>query len=626
MFERIHELIRKGEVVLFCGAGMSIEAGYPSGNALAKTIYDALTDDEREQISQQLTLPDLSEAYIDLKLGKRHALIQILKKEFSKEPTSLRLHQMLLHTPQIKTIITTNYDTLFERAYGDQAVVIKSNADVSYIPADKIQIIKIHGDLSVPDSVLISKSDYTRFFDSQKQELLWTLVKERLATKTILFAGYNLDDINIESIFTKITEQLGSDSREVFMLAPNLPQLKIQSLMRKGINYLDTTAGIFFEGLQQNIRENINDDLVNGWVDAETYRKVLQLNKLNPKLTAMKDRYSISGVEAIDKQVTGSISFSIDSGNRETLEKVRKLFKEGDLSELVLDKSNTSNLSMYLNGIRFPGSEGEQLIFKPAPLASSEVDFIFNDDAEFEKIKADIYRSGDDIVFVIQLRTAELLLRLPASNLLDLSNFNSNITFKHVPEFQRPSEEIETFSFIYSLGSSGGISIHGKNFGKMKFRMAVLEPMIKEAEKNLYYFRGLKTLEKYFDVRFEEVKEITEKTFHILNNMLALAEGCELTMVWNESLLVQSEDQKVKEKVIADMTGDVQKNVGFYGEEPELVELHGQELKLGYRQTRVLEPFIENLEAVRVDPGVTIKIKSATDQVLITYSQHAPEP
>lgn len=623
MFDRIYELIRKGEVVLFCGAGMSIEAGYPSGWALAQTIFNSLTEAERSQINGELTLPDLSEAYIDLKLGKRNSLVQILKQEFSKEPKSLTLHESLMHAPQIKTIITTNYDTLFEKAYGEHAVVIRQNEDVPYMPTDKVQIIKIHGDLSLPDSVLISKSDYTRYFDTQKQELVWTLVKEKLATKNVLFAGYSLEDVNIESIITKITQQLGGNTREMFLLAPDLPELKVQSLSRKGVHYLNGKAGDFFKGLQQNIREHINADLTKGWVDAETFRKVLQLNKLNPKLRAVKEGYHVSGVEGIDRQVAGSVSFTIDQANKELIEKVQGLFKNGDLSEVVLDESNTQNLSVYINDIRFPGNEGDKLVFKPMPLASAEVDFVFNDGVEFEKISTKVYRSGNDVVFVVKLKTAELSLRLPASNLLNMSNFTSNITFKRDQDYLRPSDEIETYSFIHSLAASGGITIHGEKFGKLKFGMAVLDPMIEEAEKYLYYFKSLKVLEKYFDVRFGEINEITDKTFKVLENMLALAEDGQIISVWTEGLNCQVENAEGKEKFINELTKDREANIGYFGQQAETVELHGQELYLGYRTTRILEPYIENLERMRSDSTNQIIIKSAINEVLITFSKES---
>jgi NAD-dependent SIR2 family protein deacetylase len=623
MYERIYELIRKGEVVLFCGAGMSIGAGFPSGNSLAASIYDTLSPGERSQIGSSLSLADLTEAFIDLKLGKRHALVEILKEIFNKEPNSMDLHNRVTQVPQIKTVITTNYDTLFERAYGTAAVTVKENVDVAYIPSEKVQIIKIHGDLSVPDSILICRSDYTRYFDTNVRQLVWTLVKERLSTKTILFMGYSLEDSNIESIFKKISEQLGSNLRECFLLAPSLPKLKIDKLTRMGIHYLDGTAEDFITGLQENIRENINDDLKKRWVDAETYRKVLEQHSLNPKLTAKEGKFVVSGVDGIDQIANGKITFSVNRSNKELIEKVRNLFTKGELSELVLDQDNTVNLSLYLNDIRFPGSPGEQLIIKPAPVASSDIDFLFDNGKEFERIKTEIYKSGENAVFLIYLKTAKLKLTMPFVDLLDISKFSSNVTYSHCAEYQRPNDEIETFEFLHALGSSGGITVHGAKLGSYKLNMPTTAQMVDEAEKYLYYFRSLKTIEKYFKVKFDKIGEITDKTYVVLNNMLALAEDEKLTVRSTDSITITNTDPVTRQQVIDHVTRNEHGGIGMKGEAFETVNLHGQDLQLGYRQTELVEPYIDHLEKVLSDPNFNIEIRSARDERVITFNQNS---
>ena len=45
--EEIYKLIREESVALFCGAGLSIKAGYPSGAKLAESLYSNLIDDEK---------------------------------------------------------------------------------------------------------------------------------------------------------------------------------------------------------------------------------------------------------------------------------------------------------------------------------------------------------------------------------------------------------------------------------------------------------------------------------------------------------------------------------------------------------------------------------------------------
>ena len=50
----------------------------------------------------------------------------------------------------------------------------------------------------MPDFIIITKSDYDNFLGNKREEdILWTVIKEKIATKNILFIGYNLEDSNI---------------------------------------------------------------------------------------------------------------------------------------------------------------------------------------------------------------------------------------------------------------------------------------------------------------------------------------------------------------------------------------------------------------------------------------------
>ena len=93
--ERIFELIRKEEVVLFAGAGMSMYAGYPSGAKLSQILYDNLSDDIKPDIEFTYNLPKLCDDIFQLKGGNKSYLLEILKKEFKRTPISTETHKLL---------------------------------------------------------------------------------------------------------------------------------------------------------------------------------------------------------------------------------------------------------------------------------------------------------------------------------------------------------------------------------------------------------------------------------------------------------------------------------------------------------------------------------------------------
>ena len=147
--ESLFELIRKEEVVLFVGAGLSIYAGFPSGNELKKIFIENLTKEEKENIDLEQKLDSLTEDIYRIKGNNKNFLIDVLNKTFNKDTKNLKTHILLSKIPHFKTIITTNYDKLFEEAYKSKCQIIINEKQISNIDKTKSQIFKVHGDLSL---------------------------------------------------------------------------------------------------------------------------------------------------------------------------------------------------------------------------------------------------------------------------------------------------------------------------------------------------------------------------------------------------------------------------------------------------------------------------------------------
>ncbi len=185
--DSLFELIRREEVVIWAGAGLSLYAGYPSGNSLKELLYKSLSQSEKRQIRKSNMLPDFAEDFVKLKNNNKHELLRILENNFiGKAPKSNEYHAKLASIPHIHTIITTNYDRLFEEAYKEKGQVMLSPLNIPYIDSKKTQIFKVHGDFVDPESIIITKSDYLNFFskDSEYNDL-WTTVKAQLFIPTI---------------------------------------------------------------------------------------------------------------------------------------------------------------------------------------------------------------------------------------------------------------------------------------------------------------------------------------------------------------------------------------------------------------------------------------------------------
>lgn len=99
-------------------------------------------------------------------------------------------------------IITTNYDQLIETStneFCEQYQVIVYDRDLLNAQKGKY-IIKMHGDLSRTDSIVLKEQDYLDY--SQKHILIELFIKSLLTDHIVLFLGYSLNDYNIKLIIS----------------------------------------------------------------------------------------------------------------------------------------------------------------------------------------------------------------------------------------------------------------------------------------------------------------------------------------------------------------------------------------------------------------------------------------
>jgi hypothetical protein len=190
---RIVSTIRKNDAILWAGSGLSLYAGYPCGKKLSRIILESAESDKDKEILKVYinSLMDISNEFSQI--YSRDKLIEIIKKNFdvapSTEPTT---HCYISKIPQINTIITTNYDHLFEMAYENRVTVCTGTVFKKTIKG-MVDLYKIHGDTTDPDSIIITSKDYAQFYD-KLDTVLWNKIKGLLAEKSVIFVGYSLED------------------------------------------------------------------------------------------------------------------------------------------------------------------------------------------------------------------------------------------------------------------------------------------------------------------------------------------------------------------------------------------------------------------------------------------------
>lgn len=226
--------IRTGNCVLFVGAGLSAQSGLPTWAELMTPLAQQLG------VSEKTDYTHIAQYYQN-QMG-RHGLITKIIEALKKPTAPSEVHQLIASLP-FQVIFTTNYDSLLERALsseGKSLTVTVSDVGAAYWSADKVQVIKMHGSIDDPESLVITADDYSTYF--RRHPLITNVLKTQLLTKTFLFLGYSLSDPDFNMIFDEIRFDAEMHRRISFCITPHADRLAVDDWKRKGIEIILSDA------------------------------------------------------------------------------------------------------------------------------------------------------------------------------------------------------------------------------------------------------------------------------------------------------------------------------------------------------------------------------------------------
>jgi hypothetical protein len=612
---RVFDLVQSGELILFCGAGMSLYAGYPSGLMVANVLYGALSKDDKSHISKYLPLPSLAQEFEEIK--GREELLKLVKGLFDIPPISDATHKLLPEIPQIKTIITTNYDTLFESAFGLKGSVVRNSVELVKKDRKNTEILKIHGDFNNPGSILITRDDYTRFFDEQHEEILWNAVRERLAANAVLFIGYTLEDAHLESIVHKINSLLGKDRKEFFLLAPDLITHKQKRLEKIGITYINGKAEILIKDLHGHIRKSCYEDFDKGLIGADLIREIFNKNDLDFTLESENNRFKLNNIKGISKPLTGNLTFQVDHKNKDFIKHLNEVISNTVLGEVVLDEKSVQNLNLYLNGIRIPNKGAGKLIIKSGPLKQFKAEIAFENGRSYTDLQMQIFSTKTKFFLVFKVSVLEIQFECKIE---DLQGLNFQVKIKRQENYGLLKDELQIYHFMQDLSRAGKISMFSDGIDGLAFTKEKTDELQLEAEKYLYYLENLKRVEDHFNFRFKPLQRITQQSYIRLNVILCDMDNIPYLSVF-EGAWPFVMTNPVTGREFLDLL-----ETGLYplqniNEESETFELHGKTIFMGYRISSLLEPYVVNLEEVMADMSKTVLVKSRSETVEIIFKK-----
>jgi len=201
----------RGELALFLGAGVSMSAGLPSWGGL----LDELAARAKMSSDERLALAELRNALDQATLVERRlkhqseSIGQAVAKILGPRRYYAIAHALLAALP-VREAITTNYDQLFEDAWSQSDPDGLSILPGAMKPDARRWLLKMHGCLSDPDRVVLTRSSYTRY--DEQLPALGGMVQAFLVTRHVLFVGFSLSDDNFHRIVDAVRRLRGDGS------------------------------------------------------------------------------------------------------------------------------------------------------------------------------------------------------------------------------------------------------------------------------------------------------------------------------------------------------------------------------------------------------------------------------
>lgn len=193
--------LQEGKASLFIGSGISRKSGYARWKDILKECAEEIELNVEKESQDLITL---AQFYVNDK--NRTKINQTISDYFKDSNGDItEVHKKLCSFP-VKSIWTTNYDTLIERSLAsldiNYSVLTDDKSYTSILRNAKILVHKIHGDVKIPSECIITRSDYESY--EKKHDIVLSELKGEMCANSFLFLGYSFSDTDIQHILSKI--------------------------------------------------------------------------------------------------------------------------------------------------------------------------------------------------------------------------------------------------------------------------------------------------------------------------------------------------------------------------------------------------------------------------------------
>ena len=240
----------EGRCVLFVGSGVSYGEGIPSAADLAATLVAEMKQYGAEQSvlkAAQNDLSDLSKvatlygSIFQPEKAKRR-VCELVKEAEDKSPA--RVHAKIARFTSLEHIVTTNWDTLIEKALPSPGtIVVRRESELRNVRQRWTNVYKIHGCISLPDEIVVDLHAYDVF--STQRAPFADLIKTLLRQFVFVCVGHSMQDSNFRSLLGEVLGDSKLQPGSHFFVLPHNAILQKAEFGRWGFEHISATAEDF---------------------------------------------------------------------------------------------------------------------------------------------------------------------------------------------------------------------------------------------------------------------------------------------------------------------------------------------------------------------------------------------
>jgi hypothetical protein len=249
---RLHGDIVQQSCAVFVGAGSTTERKY-----LRSSFFQRIKE-KAGYTGKECSFPHLMQLFCDKLDGGHHNLlireaisyIELFSLPGEKNHVATMFSDSLAEISYFNRFVTTNWDPFIERSL-DVLGPIVEDRDLAFWDDRKKQVLKIHGCITRPYSIVATQTDYDTCMS--QNPLIFNKLKDLMATKTFIFVGYSMRDADFREVWQTILHSLGHFAKLAYAVDPDATAENIAYWRERGIEIFKTTDIMFVRTLRKRL-------------------------------------------------------------------------------------------------------------------------------------------------------------------------------------------------------------------------------------------------------------------------------------------------------------------------------------------------------------------------------------